>query len=78
MRPFYTFSANFPLDLTHALTYNRTVIPLMPTITLPVPVHELLAVLSQATTQGMDIREALMESVKREILITSDNYSNRG
>lgn len=50
----------------------------MPTITLPVPVHELLAVLSQATTQGMDIREALMESVKREILITSDNYSNRG
>lgn len=34
----------------------------MPTITLPLPVHELLAVLPQATAQGQDIREMVVEA----------------
>lgn len=36
----------------------------MPTITLPIPAHELLAVLTQARAQGRDIREMVIESAK--------------
>lgn len=34
----------------------------MPTITLPIPAHELLAALSQASAQGREIREDLLRT----------------
>lgn len=34
----------------------------MPTITLPIPAHELLAALTQASAQGRDIREELLSA----------------
>lgn len=36
----------------------------MPTITLPLPVYELLDALTQASAQGRDIREMVIEAAK--------------
>lgn len=44
----------------------------MPTITLPIPAHEVLAALSQASAQGREIREMVIASAKCGTLLAPD------